>query len=70
MQLLPTSTIYVVGKMLANCLMQGGQPLVCFAHAIADNLVYDQVHSNAEKTFQTMKYSSSCYWYEAIMRIS
>ena len=41
-----TNKYYVVGKMLASCLVQGGQPPVCFAHAVADYLVYDQVHSN------------------------
>ena len=41
-----TNKYYVVGKMLASCLVQGGQPPVCFAHAVADYLVYDQVRSN------------------------
>ena len=40
-----TNKYYVVGKMLASCLVQGGQPPVCFAHAVADYLVYDQVRS-------------------------
>ena len=40
-----TNKYYVVGKMLASCLVQGGQPPVCFAHVVADYLVYDQVRS-------------------------
>ena len=34
---------YTVGKMIATCLVQGGQPPVCFAAAIADYLVYDEI---------------------------
>ena len=40
-----SNTFYVVGKMLAACLVQGGQPPVCFAHAVADYLVFDRVRS-------------------------
>ena len=34
---------YSVGKLIATCLVQGGQPPVCFAGAIADYLVYNEV---------------------------
>lgn len=36
---------YVVGKMIATSLVQGGQPPVCFAPAIAEYLVYDKIRS-------------------------
>ena len=35
---------YVVGKMLATCLVQGGEPPVCFAKAIADYIVFDNIN--------------------------
>ena len=37
-----TSNKYLdVGKMLATCLIQGGQSPSCFAQAVADFIVYD-----------------------------
>ena len=36
---------YLVGKMLATCLVQGGEPPVCFAKAVADYIVFDKVSS-------------------------
>ena len=36
---------YVVGKMLATALVQGGQPPVFFAGAVADFLVFETVKS-------------------------
>ena len=44
-QLLPITTIYIVGKMIATCPVQGGQPPVCFAAAVADYFVFDEVKS-------------------------
>ena len=35
----------IVGKMIAMCLVQGGQPPVCFAAAVADYIVFDEVKS-------------------------
>ena len=35
----------MVGKMVSTCLVQGGQPPVCFADGIADYLIYDEVKS-------------------------
>lgn len=37
---------YVVGKMLATVLVQGGQPPVFFAGAVADFLVFKTVKSS------------------------
>ena len=34
---------YLVGKMIATCLVQGGQPPVCFAPAVVEYLVYNEV---------------------------
>ena len=36
---------YVIGKMLATTLVQGGEAPSCFSKAIADYIVYDQVRS-------------------------
>ena len=40
-----TNKFYIVGKMMSTCLVQGGQPPVCFADGIADYLIYDEVRS-------------------------
>lgn len=34
---------FVIGKMISTCLVQGGQPPVCLAPAVAEYLVYDEV---------------------------
>ena len=34
---------YVVGKMIASCLVQGGEPPVCFCGGVADFIVNDQI---------------------------
>ena len=36
---------FVVGKMIATAIVQGGQPPVYFAGAVADFLVFDSVKS-------------------------
>lgn len=36
---------YVVGKIIATSLVQGGQPPVCFSAALADYTVFDEVRS-------------------------
>ena len=36
---------YVIGKMVATCLVQGGQPPVCFARAVAEFLVNESVET-------------------------
>ena len=41
-----TSNKYlVIGKMLATCLVQGGQAPCCFSQAVADFIVYDCIRS-------------------------
>ena len=61
----------VIGKMLATCLVQGGQAPACFAQAVADFIVYDcirspvclediadyEVRSNLEKVHQNLVFS-------------
>ena len=61
----------VIGKMLATCLIQGGQAPACFAQAVADFIVYDcirspvclediadyEVRSNLEKVHQNLVFS-------------
>lgn len=44
MSMLLLTTNFVVGKMLATCLVQGESP-VCFAKAIADYIVFDNISS-------------------------
>ena len=39
------NTYYVVGKMIATCIIQGGEVPTCFAKAVADYLVFDRVSS-------------------------
>lgn len=39
---------FVVGKMIAAALVQGGQPPVFFAGAVADFLVYNRVKSSVD----------------------
>ena len=41
-----TNKFYIVGKMVATCLVQGGQPPVCLAGAVADYLIYEEVQSD------------------------
>lgn len=36
---------FIVGKMLASCLVQGGEPPVCFSRGVADFIVNDCVTS-------------------------
>ena len=36
---------YLVGKIIATSLVQGGEPPVCFSAAVADFIVYDYVRS-------------------------
>ena len=36
---------YVIGKMIATSLIQGGQPPLCFSTAVADFIIYDSVRS-------------------------
>ena len=39
------STYHTVGKMIATCIIQGGEAPACFASAVADYLVYDRIRS-------------------------
>lgn len=36
---------YVIGKILAVCIIQGGQPPACFSKAVSDYLVYEKITS-------------------------
>ena len=38
-------TYFTIGKLIATCLVQGGQPPVCFSSAVADFLVYNEVRA-------------------------
>ena len=41
-----TSNIfYIIGKILATCIVQGGEAPVCFSKAIGDYLIYDEIRS-------------------------
>ena len=40
---IPIHCVEAVGKMIAMCLVRCGQPPVCFAAAIANYLVYDEI---------------------------
>ena len=37
---------YIVGKLIATCLVQGGQPPSCFCAGVADYLIFDEVKCN------------------------
>lgn len=39
------NTYYIIGKMIATCIIQGGEAPACFAHAVANYLVTDRVVS-------------------------
>ena len=36
---------YIMGKMIATCVIQGAEAPACFANAVADYLVYGEVKS-------------------------
>ena len=40
-----SNKFYTIGKMLATCLVQGGESPVCFCRANADYIVYDHITS-------------------------
>ena len=42
---LASNKFFMIGKMLATCIVQGGEAPVCFSEAVADYLVYDEVRS-------------------------
>lgn len=39
------NTYYFIGKMIATCVIQGGEVPACFTQAVADYLVHDRVAS-------------------------
>ena len=45
MRAVANNTYFMIGKMLATCVVQGGEAPVCFAQAVADYLVYERVCS-------------------------
>jgi len=42
---LADSKYFLVGRLIAMCLVQGGQPPVCFSAGVADYFVYDDITS-------------------------
>lgn len=44
-QAVANNKFYLIGKMLATCLVQGGEPPVCFAKGVAEYIVYDRIES-------------------------
>ncbi len=46
-QAVATNKFYLVGKMMTTCLIQGGQPPLCFARAVADVLIFGNIKSAA-----------------------
>ena len=40
-----SNKFYMIRKMLAICIAQVEEALVCFSEAVTDYLVYDEVHS-------------------------
>lgn len=40
-----SNTYFIIGKMIATSLVQGEPPPLCFAAAIADYLIYDEIKS-------------------------
>ena len=45
-EVVASNKFYIIGKIIATCLVQGGKPPVCFSTAIADYLVYDEIKCN------------------------
>ena len=41
------SKFYLIGKIIATGLVQGGEPPVCFSAAVADFIIYDSAHSKS-----------------------
>lgn len=41
-----TNKFFVVGRMIATCLIQGGEAPLCFARAVADYLILDTINSS------------------------
>ena len=39
------NTYFTVGRLLSTCIVQGGQPPVCFSRGVADFIVYDEIRS-------------------------
>ena len=48
LEALTKNKFFLVGKMIATAIVQGGQPPVCFASAVADYLVFKKVQSNVD----------------------
>ena len=44
-QAVAEGTHFTIGKVIATCLVQGGQPPVCFSSAVANFLVYIEVRA-------------------------
>ena len=42
--------LFFVVKLLATCLVQGGQPPVCFLPAVVDFLIYDETKTLLDDT--------------------
>ena len=40
-----SNIFYNIGKILATCIVQGGEAPVCFSKAMADYLIYDEIRS-------------------------
>ena len=40
------NTYFTIGKLLSTCLVQGGQPPVCFSPGVTDFIIYDEVMSD------------------------
>ena len=43
MEALADNKFFVIGKIIATSLVQGGEPPACFSEAVADYLVYDEI---------------------------
>ena len=43
MEAVASNKFYMITKVIATCLVQGGQPPVCFGTAVAEYLVYDDI---------------------------
>lgn len=42
-----SNKFFTIGKMISSSLIHGAQPPVCFSHAVAEYLVYDEVKCRA-----------------------
>ena len=44
LQAVANNTFYTVGKIIATCIIEGGEAQVCFSHAVADYMRFTKLN--------------------------